>query len=189
MKPLMSIAKITIAGAILSLAASAGTPARASMIGSTISGDYTYSNDPSFTAFNFTPSSFLVADPTIESELIVGVTRFDVDFSANALTLTSKNNTSFTSATFNGPVFTSDGLFGAASVNYSGVSASVVGHMLYINWAGMSFSPSDTITVNFANVASATPLPSASGMMILGLAGIGYIAYRRKRNGVQFRMA
>jgi outer membrane lipase/esterase len=41
----------------------------------------------------------------------------------------------------------------------------------------------------FIQVADAVPEPSTWAMMILGFAGIGFMAYRRKQNGLAFRVA
>ena len=52
-----------------------------------------------------------------------------------------------------------------------------------------------TIGINSANTtfnfdpAPAVPEPSTWAMMILGFAGIGFLAYRRKQNGPQLRLA
>jgi hypothetical protein len=39
------------------------------------------------------------------------------------------------------------------------------------------------------SAAAATPEPSTWAMMILGFAGIGFMAYRRKQNGQTLRLA
>jgi hypothetical protein len=40
----------------------------------------------------------------------------------------------------------------------------------------------------FTEVSSAVPEPSTWAMMILGFAGLGFMAYRRKSNGLAFRL-
>jgi hypothetical protein len=44
------------------------------------------------------------------------------------------------------------------------------------------------VSLSGANV-SAVPEPSTWAMMILGFFGLGFVAYRRKSNGIQFRLA
>ena len=46
-----------------------------------------------------------------------------------------------------------------------------------------------TAAVGTAVVAAAVPEPSTWAMMILGFAGVGFMAYRRKHNGPAFRLA
>jgi hypothetical protein len=43
-----------------------------------------------------------------------------------------------------------------------------------VNWQGTSTDSSSTITI------AAVPEPSTWAMMILGFAGVGFLAYRRK---------
>jgi PEP-CTERM motif len=58
--------------------------------------------------------------------------------------------------------------------------------------SGFTVPDDESISVsgNFAQLnVSAVPEPSTWAMMILGFFGVGFIAYRRKRNGSQLRLA
>ena len=50
-------------------------------------------------------------------------------------------------------------------------------------------SGSWSIQVDGSTVTSAVPEPSTWAMMVLGFAGVGFMAYRRKRNGVALTIA
>jgi hypothetical protein len=49
-----------------------------------------------------------------------------------------------------------------------------------------SFGGASTI---FVNVAPAVPEPSTWAMLLIGFAGVGFMAYRRKQNGLALRLA
>src|ERR1700716_1381177 len=163
------------------------TPASAAtLIGDSISASYGFPNTgtlPPTGSVTYSPSTFTVVDPGIESVLSITsnlhpATRdiINVDFSAYALTFTFLNDQSRNVGTFNGPEFTvlSGNPFDAInSVVISGgqtVNASIVGGVLEVNWQGQIFAANDTVVINFA---SPVPEPSTWAMMILGFAGVG----------------
>jgi hypothetical protein len=55
------------------------------------------------------------------------------------------------------------------------------------NWDYEGFFQSGTITL--ADTVAAVPEPSTWAMMLLGFCGLGFVAYRRKQNGLSFRVA
>jgi hypothetical protein len=158
------------------------------LLGDTISAQYDFPTSSSPGALPIT-SSFTVG-PGIEGTIIGGTV--DIDFSDSSLTLTYLQRETWAPASFNGPEFTitSGNPFPAiTTVSVSGgqtVGASFAGGVLDINWQGQSFALGDTVVINFA---SAVPEPSTWAMMILGFAGVGFMAYRRKQNGPAFRIA
>ena len=175
------VGAIAVAGVILS----AGTAAYASIVGDTIVGAYGFGNSPAnLFAVSYSPNPFVVGQG-VDSILNIGSGNaiVQVDFSANSLILTQTVETSFSPAAFNGPDFqiVTGNPFGVvSSVVASGgqnISAWVSGDTLFVNWQGMGFASGNTVTVNFT---SAVPEPSTWAMMILGFAGIGFMAYRRK---------
>jgi hypothetical protein len=59
-----------------------------------------------------------------------------------------------------------------------------------ISVGGQSSPNSTDLSIGVDQISvSAVPEPSTWAMMILGLAGIGFLAYRRKQNGSQLRLA
>jgi hypothetical protein len=188
--------------ALLTFVSIAATPSKAgTLVGDSISASYGFPDAGTFPAafVTYSPSTFMVVDPGGETLLqitsnVVGQTvdSIKVDFSANAVTFSFENQQSRTASTFNGPEFTvlSGDLFDPISnVVASGgqtVDASIVGGVLEVNWQGQTFARGDTVVVNFA---ADVPEPSTWAMMILGFAGLGLMAYRRKQNAPTLRLA
>jgi PEP-CTERM motif len=59
----------------------------------------------------------------------------------------------------------------------------VSGDSLFVNWQGAGGQVGDTVQVNFTvsdNVVTAIPEPSTWAMLLIGFAGIGFAAYRRR---------
>jgi len=184
---LLASAALLVTGLIGAAPAKAAT-----LIGNSISASYGFPNTGTFpTGFvSYSSSTFSIADPDVETVLSLVSNLHPrspdvvfVDFSAHALTFTFLNAQTRTASTFNGPEFTvlSGNPFGAIdSVVISGgqtVDASIVGGVLEVNWQGQIFAANDTVVINFA---SPVPEPSTWAMMILGFAGVGFMAYRRK---------
>jgi hypothetical protein len=184
---LLASAALLVPGLIEATSASA-----ASLIGDSISASYGFPNPGTFPAgfVTYSSSSFSVVDPGVEAVLSITSNLhpltpdiINVDFSAYALTFTFLNAQTRSVGTFNGPEFTvlSGNPFGAInSVVISGgqtVNASFVSGVLEVNWQGQAFAANDTVVINFA---SPVPEPSTWAMMILGFAGVGFMAYRRK---------
>jgi PEP-CTERM motif len=182
-------------------------PKRASastLMGDVISGSYrfpcTSCTDPG-PWYSINP--FVVTDG-VESTLNVGSNQifyssWSVDFGPNTLLLTMVpapfSSVSYTADPFNGPVFTA--VSGYDFLAVTGVTANipdcrpcttptafVSGDSLFVNWQGAGGGIGDTILVNFTvseNVVTpAVPEPSTWVMLLLGFAGIGFMAYRRK---------
>jgi len=184
---------LLVSAALLVSGSIGATPASAaSLIGDSISASYGFPNPGTFPSgfVTYSPSTFSVVDPGVETVLSISSNLHpptpdivNVDFSAYALTFTFLNAQSRTGGAFNGPEFTvlSGNPFGAIdSVVVSGgqtVSASIVGGILEVNWQGQTFAADNTVVINFA---SPVPEPSTWAMMILGFAGVGFMAYRRK---------
>jgi hypothetical protein len=184
---LLASAALLASGSIGATAASAAT-----LIGNSISASYGFPDSGTFpTGFvSYSPSTFMVVDPGIESVLSITSNLhpatpdlISVDFSAYALTFKFLNDQNRNFGTFNGPEFTvlSGNPFSAISnVFISGgqtIDVSIVGGVLEVNWQSQTFLTNDTVVINFAG---AVPEPSTWALMILGFAGIGSIAYRRK---------
>jgi hypothetical protein len=160
----------------------------ASLVGNTINAEYRY---PDFATTYcsgpgcFTPNPFLVG-PGVESISLFG---FTVDFDASSLTIvlpsaTSGFSTQYINAAFNGPVFSValGNPFGSI-VSVSGLDLARVllqGGELYLNFQGITFANDHVITVTLDNVA-AVPVPAALPLFATGLAGLGWLARRKKR--------
>jgi hypothetical protein len=181
-------------------------PKRASastLMGDVISGSYNYPCSTCTDTGNFFYSTnpFAVTD-AVESTLNVGNQTFysswSVDFGPNTLILTMQPaplpDVFYSNNPFNGPVFTVLSGYDFSSVTgvttnlhctpCTPVSAFVSGDSLFVNWQGAGGQVGDTVQVNFTvsdNVVASVPEPSTWAMMILGFAGIGFMAYRRKR--------
>jgi len=92
-----------------------------------------------------------------------------------------------------------------AFVDFGGISFHTIGGLVDFNIGGNSQSgpfqyvlndsvnnPNGYPGVNPGSVLinmSAVPEPSTWAMMVLGFMGVGFLAYRRKQNGHQFRLA
>jgi hypothetical protein len=72
--------------------------------------------------------------------------------------------------------FTIQGIESAGSIQFNGLVSS-------ISWTNPQFEDFYGVTIGVA-----VPEASTWGMMILGFAGIGFLAYRRKRSGLAFRV-
>ena len=163
-----------------------GAASAATLNGSTVSGAYYFPDAGSVYGNSITlPGTFIIG-AGIESVIDVEtVTQIAVDFSARSLLLnftTSLINPIWNSFAQNGPIFTilSGNGFGrvtSVSVSSGGsVTADVSGGKLTVNLAGLRYETGDTIQINLAPV----PLPAAMPLMLIGIAGFGTLA-RRKR--------
>jgi hypothetical protein len=65
----------------------------------------------------------------------------------------------------------------------------VVGGSTTLSFTSLDAGAFGGVIGDVAINAAATPEPSTWAMMILGFAGIGFMAYRRKQNGQAFRIA
>lgn len=182
------------ASALVATSLMASGSARADLVGNSISASYGFPTPGTFPFgfVSYSPATFTVG-AGIESVLSIASNLhppvndiINVDFSANALTLTFVNAETRNAGTFNGPEFTvlTGNPFSAiSSVIISGsqsVTAAIVGGVLEVNWQGQAFNAGDTVVVNFT---AAVPEPSTWAMMIAGFAGLGFLAYRRRQKG------
>jgi hypothetical protein len=78
------------------------------------------------------------------------------------------------------------GVTNDALSTFNPVGASFTSNAVFLDYAGLSPNPAVTSIVN---VAAAVPEPSTWAMMILGFAGVGFMAYRRKDKPLDFRLA
>ncbi|MFN4154878.1 MAG: VPLPA-CTERM sorting domain-containing protein [Paracoccaceae bacterium] len=133
------------------------------------------------------PNPFVVGSGVDTVINVEGVTFLNIDFSANTLVITLNtilSNPTWNNALQNGPAFKvlSGNAFSPVSSvvtsNSGPVSAFLSGGDLIINWAGMSYSSGDTVTVSFE--PSAVPLPASVGFLTLGLAGLAWAGRRRR---------
>jgi hypothetical protein len=181
----------------------------ATLLGDVISGSYDFPcvgckvGDPGIANF---PNPFVV-DGSIETILFFGdpfiapdYRAWFVKFDGNSLTLTvapaGSTNAFFNIDPFNGPVFTvlSGNTFGSVTnvvenlpkcFPCNPVTAFVLGDSVYVNWAGAGgHDVGDSITITFSvgNPVAAVPEPVTWAMMLIGFAGLGFVAYRRTKN-------
>jgi hypothetical protein len=175
--------------ALASLCAFGVKPSAASFLGDTVSADYTFPNS-STTLF---ASGNAVVGPGVEFNNIGGFGVGNspaVDFSATNILVTYPNGFTLSGVgTFDGWTFTdhtASDIVGVslASTNLAGFTAADLGfgsNFVTANTVGLGpdFPAGTFISLNVA-FASAVPEPSTWAMMILGFAGVGFVAYRRK---------
>lgn len=165
--------------------------------------DFLHSADPS------NPSPLDPVGANVEGTLLVeGVTKLIFDFSASSLVITFDTQLSNpiwntfdlptkSNVTQNGPKFTIQTPIGGSFVGVDSVTASnkflvtaVIDNTgaLFVNWAGMPYQTGDTVTVLFSNSDDAppttTPLPAALPLFASGLAALGLIGWRQRRQRV-----
>ena len=155
-----------------------------SLIGNSITAeiDFPSLGTPAGASDVFTPDPFTVGTGIEAVYSLSGTQIYNVDFSAQALTLTFLVNVSYSTYSFLGPVFTRSGSPFDSIATVSGIAAASVSEPsgeLAINMSGVDFSNGDQIVVTFAN--SATPLPAALPLFASGLGGLGLLSWRRKR--------
>ena len=108
---------------------------------------------------------------------------FDVEISSANVLVYNSNYIGTYSGSFNGEylIDTSEAIFPSYAVDVSSVlpggnpTISIAGNTLEINFAGRTFEPRSQLVLDFG-----VPEPSTWAMMLLGFAGIGVVAYRRK---------
>lgn len=183
---------LIVGGVVLLLSGTASVANATTLVGDQISAQYFYPTlgasccgDVSFSSTSFTVGS------SVETTLTAAGIPFTFDFSASALKIVIGGSQKFLSAPFNGVFFTdtSGSDFGTVSSITGGSVGSVTdtGNTLAINWAGVPLSSGETVTINFqspfqpdAAAIATVPEPTTWAMMLLGFAGIGFMAYRSK---------
>ncbi len=113
-----------------------------------------------------------------------------IDFSGDGFVVSFTNDSSFSSATFNGFVVsdilsTIDSFTSFNLVANTGVLGTPILNFdennLYVNWQGLNFGRGDLIfTVNTDNFINPIPEPEIHAMLIVGFGLIGYTVRRRK---------
>jgi PEP-CTERM motif len=198
---------VAVAAALLGASSPIGA---ATLFGDVISASYdfpcvgcTYPG-PSYSA-----NPFVVhGNGHVETVLSLAI-NWSVNFGKNSLTITEipgpYTDVFYNADPFNGPVFTvlSGNSFGSVigvvenlphCVPCNPVTAFVLGDSVYINWEGAGgHEVGDSITVFFSvggpvnaspsvgNLVNAVPEPSTWAMMLIGFAGLGFVANRRQR--------
>jgi len=158
-----------------------------SLIGDQISASYQYpSLGTNYPQSTVTVNPFTVGPGTDTVINIEGETSLSIDFSADSLSITLNTilpSPTWNSASQNGPVFDvlSGNPFPAiqsfSTTNNGPLNVFLNSGELVVDWAGMSYKDGDRVFVQFA---SAVPEPSTWAMMLLGFAGVSFMAYRRK---------
>lgn len=174
------------AAVALGLLALSSAPARAGLIGDTISGTFDFPCATcTYGSFSYSINPFVV-NGSVETALTVDLVHMtDVDFGDHSLVLTALDTVNYAGAAYNGPEFTviSGNPFGAVTnVTTSGgqsVTADVSGGTLFVNLAGAGFSNGDTITVTFGSLP--VPEPASMGLLAAGLLGLPFLRRRKLR--------
>jgi hypothetical protein len=172
--------------------------AHAGLLGVQFDAAYYYKDpSPPYSGATFTPSSFTVVDPGVESILnIENATYMSIDFTDDRLTIlyTARDPNippTWGNYPINGPVFTlapssptsSLGIAGFTvdpSTTLAGFNASNVTFndtQIIINWGGLTYAVDDKVVIDFAFV----PEPSSVIAMASGCIGLPLLALRRRR--------
>jgi len=174
--------KLLLIGA--AAAALIAAPSQAALLGDSISGQYFFPTTGSpYGGFSITSNPFTVGAGS-EATFFVDGNPIDIDFSDTQLVLTLPS-VGFTSASFNGIIFTNLTDAFSPITSFSGATASLNSGLLQINWQGQSFSKGDKVIVNFG-AAPAVPEASTWAMMIAGFGAVGFAMRRRQKVALSF---
>jgi hypothetical protein len=186
------LAGVLVIGSSLALGKSTRADATG-LTGDQLTLTYYYPNlSTPYTTGNFAPVTFTVAGGTEVSNFgISGSGDFSVTANDTTITIQFLDNTTFTSQSFNGVVFSGTGL-GITGVSLdpsSVITADVNGNSLtvnptsdandvYINWAGPELH--DTLVFDVA-ADSLAPAPEPASMVLFGTGLLGIIFVMGKR--------
>ena len=143
-----------------------------------------------YASASFTPATFMVGSGVETVGDVEGVTSIGIDFTADTLTVslsTILSNPTWTSAAFNGPIFTSPSAVPfthvalGARTNLPGFDLSRVllsNHQIGINWNGLTYTNGSMVELIFSG---AVPEPASWAMMLTGFGAIGGAARMRRR--------
>jgi hypothetical protein len=185
----MRVSRLFVTVALLLFCALGIKPAAAGFLGDTVSADYTF---PSI-ATTLYASGNAVAGSGVEFNNIggfgVGISP-SVDFSATNILVTYPVGWSLAGVgSFDGWIFTdhtSSNIVGVslAGTNLAGFTAANIGfgsNFVTANTLGLGPTfPAGTFISLDVTFSPAVPEPATWAMMILGFAGVGFMAYRRK---------
>jgi hypothetical protein len=171
--------------ATLGLVATA--PAQAFLIGKQMDAVYYFPDtNTQYASASFTPPTFTIGSGQETIGNVEGVTDLLVDFTKDMLTITlntTLTNPTWTSASFNGIIFTSPSSLGLASASvapettmggFGNSRVSFNANQILINWNGLSYENGTKVKVNF------TPVPEP--LTILGTAtALGFGAFFKRK--------
>jgi hypothetical protein len=174
---------LTLAAGFIALALLGGVSAKASTLtGETLTVTY-YFPDLStiYTADGGFPKTFIANSTTVQDSFSGGPF-FEVSANASAISVTFLQGTQFA----DGPVaFDGIGIsgilpaiIGVVTANLGGTIVTWDAHDVFFNFANLVFGTGDAPTAVLDFAAATTPLPSTWLMLIAGLLGLGYFAYR-----------
>jgi len=78
---------------------------------------------------------------------------------------------------------------GTGLEKYFAVSGSQITSLLFTDTSGSGFSQYKQFEISGLTQVGGVPEPSTWAMMVLGFAGVGFMAYRRRNQGSSFRIA
>jgi MYXO-CTERM domain-containing protein len=132
---------------------------------------------------------------SIESEIATQTSQFTIRLGVTTFDFTTPGGPVFeTIGQYNGGYIPDPGPFPSGLlVGTFSIPSDATGLTVFGTFGNSSYPNSAGTNVCLGSGAcasvSAVPLPSTWAMLLLGLAGLGFTAYRRKQNGPQLRLA
>jgi hypothetical protein len=169
--------------------AGSATDGQLSYLGSTFS-DTTIGNQVSFGSSATNPNVDNFGSFTLHN----GNDGFTGDIFHLAITFTAPAGTSPNPGTYTALLSGSvQGNTGSVSIDFDNTPQVFTfaggSFTLKINDVDLNLASNPSVPVSGLIIASPVPEPSTWAMMILGFAGVGFLAYRRRSNGPAFRVA